>query len=308
MQTHCCGIEIGGTKLQIVAGDGSGTIFERQRFTVERAGGAKRIRRQIEMALPPLLARWAPAAVGVGFGGPVNRKTGCIARSHQIKGWSGFPLGEWLHRLAGAPVWVENDANTAALGEALRGAGAGCNPVFYLTLGSGVGGGCVVDGRIYHGATPGESEIGHVRLDKSGTIVEERCSGWAVDAKIRRLKTGGVKSVLRDWLPATPGAEAKLLPRALAAKDPAARQILEETAEDLALALSHITHLFHPEVIVLGGGLSLVGQPLRAAVAKALPRFVMNAFRAGPRVRLAALGEDAVPVGCLLGARLQFNL
>ena len=100
----------------------------------------------------------------------------------------------------------------------------------------------------------------------------------------------------------------ELLPRALAAKDPAARQILEETAEDLALALSHITHLFHPEVIVLGGGLSLVGQPLRAAVAKALPRFVMNAFRAGPRVRLAALGEDAVPVGCLLGARLQFNL
>ena len=70
----------------------------------------------------------------------------------------------------------------AALGEAMRGAGVGFNPVFYVTLGSGVGGGLVVDGRIYHGAKPGEAEIGHVRLDRNGTIVEARCSGWAVDA------------------------------------------------------------------------------------------------------------------------------
>jgi glucokinase len=305
MQTHVIGIEIGGTKLQIVAGDLTAAIVDRRRFTVERAQGGAGIRAQIETALPELIARWRPAAVGVGFGGPVDGRTGRIARSHQIEGWSEFPLGEWLGAISRLPVWVENDANTAALGEAVRGAGAGLSPVFYVTLGSGVGGGCVVDGRIFHGASPGESEIGHLRLDKSGAIVEQRCSGWAVDARIRQIKQSGVKSLLCDWLPAAAGGEARLLGRALATGDSAAQRILTETADDLAFALSHVTHLFHPEVVVLGGGLSLLGEPLRTAVAQALPRFVMEVFHGGPEIRLAALGEDAVPVGCLLGAMLQ---
>jgi glucokinase len=300
MQTHFFGIEIGGTKLQIVVGDDAQAIVERHRFTVDRVRGADGIRAEVETALPSLVEKWRPAAIGVGFGGPVDRTTGQIACSHQIEGWSEFQLGEWLRRVAEIPVSVENDANTAALGEAMRGAGAGFNPIFYVTLGSGVGGGGVVDGKIYHGAPPGESEIGHVRLDKSGVIVEQRCSGWAVDAKIRQLKADGAKSLLCDWLPETPGGEAKFLGRALAANDAAARRILEETAEDLAFALSHVTHLFHPEVIVLGGGLSLVGEPLRIAVAQALPRFVMEVFRGRLSVNLAALGEDAVPVGALL--------
>jgi glucokinase len=304
MQTNFLGIEIGGTKLQIVAGGPDAVIAERHRFSVDQATGASGIRERIEAALPPLLARWKPAGVGVGFGGPVDRSAGRIARSHQIEGWSGFPLNQWLVGLAGTPVWIENDANSAALGEAMRGAGIGFNPVFYVTLGSGVGGGCVVDGRIYHGASPGEAEIGHLRLDRSGVLVEQRCSGWAVDRKVRQLKGSGLRSVLCDWLPETPGGEAKLLARALALNDEVAQRLLEETGEDLALALSHVTHLFHPEVIVLGGGLSLLGEPLRRVVAKALPRFVMEVFGA-PEVRLAGLGEDAVPTGCLLGAMQQ---
>ena len=117
--------------------------------------------------------------------GAVNFKTGKICRSHQIEGWSEFDLRGWLAELTSARVIVDNDANVAALGEALRGAGRGHNPVFYVTLGSGVGGGLVVDRRIYHGVLPGEAEIGHVRLDRAGTTVESRCSGWVVDARIR---------------------------------------------------------------------------------------------------------------------------
>jgi glucokinase len=300
---HSLGIEIGGTKLQIVAGHNDGAILERHRFSVDRAKGASGIRAQIESALPTLLAKWRPSAIGVGFGGPVDWRTGRIARSHQIEGWSEFDLGAWLGRLAKMPVRVDNDANVAAAGEAARGAGIGFNPVFYVTLGSGVGGGLVVDRTIYHGATPGESEFGHLRLDKSGATVEQRCSGWAVDAKIRQLKADGVPSVLCKWIGDTTGGEATFLGRALAENDAAAQAILQETADDLAFALSHAVHLFHPEVIVLGGGLSLVGEPLRAAVEAALPGFVMEVFGRGPQMRLAALGEDAVPVGTLLIAR-----
>ncbi len=297
------GIEFGGTKLQLVVGDDTAAILARRRLTAAKAEGAVGIRQQIAAALPELLQEWRPAAIGVGFGGPVDWRSGRIARSHQVEGWSDFDMAGWLRELTGVPVIVENDSNAATLAEATRGAGAGSNPVFYFNLGSGVGGGLVVDGQIYHGQAPGEAEFGHLRLDKSGVTVEERCSGWAVDARIRQLKADGVKSLLCDSVPATPGGEARLLPQALVAGDEAARKIINEVAGDLAFALSHVTHLFHPEVIVLGGGLSLIGEPLRAAVAAALPRLVMEVFHGGPPIKLASLGEDAVPVGALLLAQ-----
>jgi glucokinase len=294
------GIEIGGSKLQLVAGSGEGVIRERRRFTVDAAGGGAAIRAQIAATLRGWIPTLRPAAVAVGFGGPADWRAGRIARSHQVEGWSDFALGDWLRPLCGVPVIMENDANTAALGEALRGAGRGANPVFYVTLGSGVGGGLVVDGRIYHGAKPGEAEIGHVRLDRTGIIVEERCSGWAVDGKVREAIRREPVGVLAKFVGAATSGEARFLAPALAQGHEEATAILREVAEDLALALSHVTHLFHPEVIVLGGGLSLVGEPLRAAVASALRGFVMGVFAPGPRVELAALGEDAVPVGALL--------
>jgi glucokinase len=303
VQCGYLGIEIGGTKLQLVAGDDAARITARVRLTVDKSQGGAGIREQIQHALPNLMTQASPAAIGVGFGGPVDSATGRICCSHQIEGWSEFPLGDWLSGLTNRPVRVDNDANTAALGEAQAGAGRGHNPVFYVTLGSGVGGGLVVDGRIYHGAKPGEAEIGHVRLDRSGVIVEERCSGWAVDRKIRVACDREPQSALATLTAGMDSGQARALAPALAQGDALAAQILTEVADDLAFGLSHVTQLLHPEVIVLGGGLSLLGEPLRTAVAAALPRYVMEAFAPGPRVVLAGLGEDAVPVGALLLAR-----
>ncbi|MDB6124716.1 MAG: glucokinase, partial [Pedosphaera sp.] len=192
-------------------------------------------------------------------------------------------------------------------GEALHGAGVGFNPVFYVTLGSGVGGGLVVDGKIYHGAKPGEAEIGHVRLDRHGTIVESRCSGWAVDARIRELKVRHPESVLSKLTEGMTGGEAKHLPEALKQADAVAQHLLQEVAEDLAFGLSHVVQLLHPEVIVIGGGLSGVGEPLRAAVERALKFFVMGAFLPGPQIRLTGLGEDAVTMGALQLAKANLK-
>ena len=293
------GIEIGGTKLQLVVGDAAANIVQRRRLAVTPNEGGAGIRRQIQDALPALVEAHSPRAIGVGFGGPVDWKTGKIYCSHQIDGWSDFAFGDWLRELTTLPVWVDNDANTAALGEAARGAGVGFNSVFFVTLGSGVGGGLVVDGKIYHGAKPGEAEVGHLLLDRQGTIVEARCSGWAVDKKIRQLQTSQPDSLLARLTRNETGGEARHLVPALQQGDIAAREILMEFAADLAFALSHVTHLFHPEIIVLGGGLALAGEPLRAAVDGALRGFVMEAFAPGPKLALAALGEDAVPVGAL---------
>jgi glucokinase len=308
------GIEIGGTKLQVVVGDDDGNRIWSYRFNVNKENGAEGIRASICLALEIIrnsdsgksfgIPQERITGVGVGFGGPVNWRNGKIACSHQIEGWSGFDLGSWLRELTATPVRVDNDANTACLGEAIRGAGQGKNPVFYVTLGSGVGGGLVVDEKIYHGGTPGEAEIGHIRLDRTGTIVEDRCSGWAVDRRIVaavQQEPGGTLAHL--CLVMAKGGEARHLVPALKDNDPLAQRILSETAEDLSFALSHAVHLCHPEVIVIGGGLSLVGEPLRAAVAAALPKFVMHAFHPAPAIALAGLGEDSVPTGALLLAK-----
>src|SRR5258706_1939540 len=290
------GIEIGGTKLQLVLADIEGTIVERRRFAVARDQGASGIRECIERELPLLAGKHNVQGTGVGFGGPTNWRTGKIARSHQIEGWSEFDLAGWLGRLTGAPVAADNDANVAALGEALRGAGKNRDPVFYVTLGSGVGGGLVVDGRIYHGRIPGEAEIGHLRLDRQGTTLESRCSGWAVDRRVREAvaiePTGPLANLVRQ----SSGTEARHLSEALKQNDPLARRIVNEIAQDLAFGLSHVVHLFHPEVIVLGGGLSRLGEPLRAETAAALDGNIMTVFKPAPDILLTRLAVDVGPI------------
>ena len=113
------GIEIGGTKLQLVARDAGGRIIDRHPLQVDQARGGAGIREQIAQALPHLIANNRPAAigVGVGVGGPVDHETGRVAKSHQIESWSAFELGEWLREQTDLPVRVENDATVAALGE-----------------------------------------------------------------------------------------------------------------------------------------------------------------------------------------------
>jgi glucokinase len=177
--------------------------------------------------------------------------------------------------------------------------------VAYLTLGSGVGGGLIIGGKIYHGAGAGEFEIGHLRYNLSGDTVESRCSGWAVNARIRRAVEENPQGILAELIAASPNEEARQLRPALEAGDTTAAEILQATALDLAQALSHLVHLSSPGVIVLGGGLSLIGEPLREAVAHALPPLLMEAMRPGPPIKLAELGEDVVPTGALLLASLS---
>lgn len=300
------GIEIGGTKLQVVSGTAQGEIIETHRFEVVAADGATGIQNNIEAVLKKHYDGKV-SAVGVGFGGPVNRLTGQIATSFQVEGWSGFPIKSWLEGIANCPVQVDNDANVAALGEAIFGAGKGLNPVLYLTLGSGVGAGLVIDRKIYHGMLPGELEIGHLRMDKQGAIFESRCSGWAVDKKIREAVKTQPGSVLSTLASDRQRGEAKFLKTAMDAGDATAITIFDETMDDLAFGLSHAIHLVHPEIIVLGGGLSLIGQEIVDSVTRKLPAYLMKAFIPPPAVMLSSLKEQAVPVGCLVLASELYN-
>ena len=180
------GIEIGGTKLQLAIGPGDGSpMVDCRRAEIYRDEGAGGILRQIEHIGRELIDRHRPTAIGIGFGGPVDAEAGRTIVSHQVEGWTDFGLADWCLETFGLPAALSNDADAAGLAEALFGAGAGHRVVFYITVGSGIGGDLVIDGRVYSGGQGIASEIGQF----AGLV-------WTRPNRTRRSKRLPVDSAL----------------------------------------------------------------------------------------------------------------
>jgi len=292
------GIEIGGTKLQACLADSHGTIHQVWRTTVDPQLQADGIRAAMLSGLPELVAR-LPAGqkirgIGVGFGGPVDARTGTTIISHQIHGWEQFPLAEWLHNLLGVDAIVGNDADVAGLGEATRGAGVGYDPVFYITVGSGIGGGLILKGNIYSGCGLGAAEIGHLMVDRQGTILEHVSSGWGIQKRFA--------AALKAHQPNKPHAQVSVQEIANAARsgDPLAKEVLAEATDALAWGICQVAALICPRRFVIGGGVSLMGDdlfftPVREAVSQRVFKPFAGLFDIVP----AALGEEVVLHGAL---------
>ncbi len=323
MSVNFLGIEIGGTKLQLGVGPDDGNLRGLWRGTVDVAAGPEGIRRQIVAAVPELLAkagieRGELRGVGIGFGGPVDDATHTVIKSHQIEGWDNFPLAEWISEVVGLPAVLGNDADVAGLAEALHGAGKGLSPIFYITIGSGIGGGFIINGEIYRGCGRGAAEIGHLGLwiftwnseigeyQGGSEVLEQRSSGWAIQANARELA---------EWFPDDSAALLRLAGDrehittehvALAAKqgDKHARQLLNGALTYLADAISNVITLLCPRRIVIGGGVSLIGEkllfdPLRNTIAER----VFTPFAGLTDIVPAALGEEVVVHGAIALAR-----
>jgi glucokinase len=307
------GIEIGGTKLQLGIGAGDGNLTASWRGSIELTAGGEGIRRAILAAVPDLLAtsglaREALRGVGVGFGGPVDDATRSVIKSHQITGWDGFPLADWLGSALGLPVILGNDADVAGLAEALFGAGRGLSPIFYMTIGSGIGGGLIVNGEILRGTGRGAAEIGHLKVRDPRTsdgrleTLENVSSGWAIGRYARECaasdRIGGAKLV------ATAGSVEHITAETVAAAasvgDPMAGRVLGHALDALADAICSVIVLVCPRRVVIGGGVSLIGgallfEPLRQRIAER----VFRPFTGLTEVLPAALGEEVVVHGAL---------
>lgn len=256
------GVEIGGTKLQAGVCDGRGRLRALERRSVERARGATGILRQIEGIAPSLIQRYRVRAIGVGFGGPFDVETGRAVRSHQIAGWDGFPVRQWFERRFKLPVVVENDQNCAGLAEALCGAGRGLRRVLYITVGTGIGGGLVIDGNLYNGRF-GAAEIGHVKMRERGRwrTVESLASGLAIER--------GVSTV-------------------------------PQAARHLGVAIANAIAIINPDIVIVGGGVSLAGERFFRPLRTTVRRLVFAPFRRNFRIVPAALGESVVVIGAAL--------
>jgi glucokinase len=301
------GIEIGGTKLQLGLGRGDGQLLGLWRGSVEAAAGGEGIRRQIVAAIPELLAKAGIAredlrGIGVGFGGPTDDATQSVIKSHHIAGWDGFPLASWLTELVGLPTVICNDADVAGLAEALFGAGKGLSPIFYITVGTGIGGGLVIDGAIYRGQGKGASEIGHLRVGRGDEILERLAAGWGIAESARHSPPGS--AILRHAGSDRSKVTAYHVGQAIRDGDETAGRIMAKAIDALAAAITHIITLLCPRRIVIGGGVSLLGddlffEPLRRRVA-GRPIAVFDGLT---DIVPAALGEEVVIHGALALAR-----
>jgi glucokinase len=289
------GIEIGGTKLQAGIGFRDEGLLALSRRMVDLQRGGEGIRAEIPSLVDEVLRKAGISGsdlsgAGVGFGGPVDSNAGRVLVSHQIEGWSNFPLRDWLREKTGLPVVLQNDAKTAALAEASRGAGRGRRRIFYITVGSGIGGGLVLDGRPDVGQGLGAGEIGHSWVTDPETGKPEKlelvASGWSIGKR-------GSRRLGRELS----GAEVA----ALASQgDPRARAVVEEAACALASGIGNVLALLHPERFIIGGGVSLMGplfwEPLRAALAT---KYAFKPFAETYDVVPAALGEEVVVIGAV---------
>jgi len=219
------GIEIGGTKLQIAVGRGEGEPFRAfWRGAVEASQRAARIHQQMSEGIDRLLVqarleRHQIAGVGIGFGGPVDSVRGVVVTSHQVAGWEDFPLVSWFDKNFGWPAVLNNDADTAAYAESRFGAGKGFDPLLYVTVGSGIGGGLVCDGKIFRGNGAGALEIGHLHpghrprlVSHAGVTVESISSGFGIEDRAQQT--------IADWEEATVLVESRFPSPAASAGNP----------------------------------------------------------------------------------------
>jgi glucokinase len=242
------------------------------------------------------------AKIGIGYGGIMDSSRGVVLKSFQIDGWTDFPLREWAQKQWGKPVCIENDASTAALAEYMLGNGQGCSRLFYITVGSGVGGGWIVDGRIDPGQGLGSAEIGHMWVPdpQSGkpAELEQICSGWAI-AERARLAAADTHSLMEELAGSIDGIDANIVYSAAEQGDEVAARILKETCETLAVGMSNVVALLHPERIVLGGGVSLMGQLFWDGLQAEFRRRVLPAFASTLELVPAKLKENVVVIGTL---------
>ena len=299
------GIDLGGTTVKIAYFDETGRMLDKWEIPTVIEGGGTQILPDIAASIRHYMeanqiADTAILGLGLGIPGPVNAK-GVVNKCNKL-GWGVFNVAQELSQLTGFPVKAGNDANVAALGEFWKGGGQGSDNMVFVTLGTGVGGGIIVEGKLLHGSTGSGAEIGHIVLNPEETdrcncgnygCVEQYCSATGIVRLVKKyLAANDVSSSLRTVEPLT----CKDVFDAAKAGDEAACKVLEQFFEYMGRFLGTVCSVVNPEVVVIGGGVSKAGTIITAGL---LPYFKKYVFHAASTAQfaLASLGNDAGAYG-----------
>ena len=299
------GIDLGGTTVKIAYFDETGNMLDKWEIPTVTENGGAQILPDIAESIHQYIEGYsipetAILGLGIGVPGPVNAK-GVVNKCINL-GWGVFNIAQTLSELTGFPVKAGNDANVAALGEFWKGGGQGCDNMVFVTLGTGVGGGIVVEGKLLHGAHGSGAEIGHLVLNREETVpcncgkkgcVEQYCSATGIVrlAKLY-LSSHDAPSKLRELENLT----CKDIFDAGKAGDPAALVILDQVYRYMGEFLANVCSTVDPEVVVIGGGVSKAGDVLIQGIEPYFQKYVFHAA-SGARFALASLGNDAGAYG-----------
>lgn len=313
------GIDLGGTKIITALVDTEGRIISRDYRETEAARGpAAVMARMIDAASRVMNGGGVAAAqisgVGVAAPGPIDAKSGMVTTPPNLPGWRSVPLRQWIQDELGLPTALENDANAAALAEHRFGAGRRTKHMIYVTASTGIGGGFILNGELYNGATGGAGEIGHMTILPQGPhcgcgnrgCLEALASGRAIAREARERVKCGVPTLIADLAEGDPDRiSAKLVAQADAQGDIEAQEILDEAMTYLGVGMANLVNLFNPELIVIGGGLTKMGERLFDPVRRIVDRRAFRTAAQVVKVVPAQLGDDVAVLGAAAVAMLS---
>jgi glucokinase len=322
---YIVGVDLGGTN--IVAGalpeDGSDVIALRSEPTRADQGAdavIDRIVRMIDTVIAETIAhtgakRSDVIGIGVGAPGPLDREAGLVVTTPNL-GWTNFPLRDVVAERTGIATRIDNDANCATLGEWWQGAARGARNVVGMTIGTGIGGGLIFDGKLYHGASDVAGEIGHATIDVTGRLckcgnygcLEAYASGPSIAARAREAIAGDADSLLYRMVKGDLSRiTAATVYEAAKLGDEVAVDVVRETARFLGAGIANLLNIFNPDVVVIAGGVTQAGdtlfEPLRKEVRKRAFRPAVEACRIVP----GTLPGSAGVVGAVASFKQQVD-
>ena len=315
---HTIGIDLGGTNIKAGILDGDGELIYRCSVATEAEQGFEhvfcRLVQLVENCICAAdLTKADIAAIGYGTPGPMSHEEGIVYASPNLPGWENIPLRARFSEATGLPVTLDNDANAAAYGEFVAGAGKGTRDMVMLTLGTGIGGGIVLDGRLQRGAFDNAAEIGHTIAVPNGRpcpcgqrgCLERYGSANAVAERFVEELQAGEDSLLKSRLDAGETLSSVDVAKAAQKGDVLAARIWDEACLYLALACLNIQHMLNPECVVLGGGLTGAGDQLLKPIREHFEHQAWTVATDFPRIELATLGDDAGVIGAATLARIE---
>ena len=300
------GIDIGGTKLAAGVVDADGRMLERGEVPTLAYEGLEPVLERI-VGLGRELLAWAAAQkepvrrIGIGCAGPLDLKAGKVFDPPNLPGWSEVSLVRHIESALGLPAFLENDANAAALGEFRYGAGRGVRSLVYFTVSTGIGGGIILDGKVWHGLKDAAGEAGHMTVCPDGPVcgcgnrgcLEAMASGPSIARRAREAVAAGRPTRLRE-VPVVTSADVVHLAQE---GDAVAREVWEAAVKYLGIGVASVITVLAPERIVLGGGVTRAGdflfEPLRVEVRRRVKLMPVESVLVLP----AALGPDVGILG-----------
>lgn len=295
------GIDIGGTKTIVGVSNESGELFAHKRIETPNSLGYKANMDNIIASARDVIQESGVCidAVGVGCGGPMDRETGVLHQVPNLPGWEGISLKKVFGEAFGVPVYVDNDATAAALGELMFGAGKGVTDFVYFTISTGIGGGIIMNGKVYRGYGENAGEFGHMKVRPDGPLctcgdhgcLESLASGTSIARIAQERLSDSTNTIIKSWINSEDDISAAIVARAAAQGDGFAGNIWNEATYDLGIGIANVVNCLNPRLVIIGGGVAKAGNILFEPVRRIVSERAMKPLAKDVEIVPAANGD-----------------